>query len=69
MPKVTAATVNAELARLGFEERLVRGKGYYYFCEGQAHEWPACSIHVYQSSSLTLEQWMEEYYTLKNARH
>ncbi len=67
MARVTAATVNAELKRLGFEERLVRGRGYYYFCEGNAHMWPSCSIHVYQANSMTLEQWIEEYHSLKNA--
>lgn len=68
MAKLTAATVNAELKRLGFAERLFRGKGCYYFYDGDAHKWPSCSVYVYYAHELTLNQWIETYHYLKNSQ-
>lgn len=67
MPNLTAATVNKELKRLGYAERLVRGKDYYYFTEGDASTWSSCSVMVCYAHELTLEQWIEEYHSLKGA--
>lgn len=66
MARVTAATVNKELKRIGAEERLVRGNGYYYFMDGTAHMWRQTAVYVCYSDQLTLEQWMEEYHRLKS---
>jgi hypothetical protein len=68
MSRVTAATVNKELKRIGAEHRLVRGDGYYYFTEGDAFEWVQNSVYVYSADHLTLERWMEEYHQLKSEK-
>ena len=36
MSKLTCATVNKELKKLGYSERLVKGDGHMYFIEGNA---------------------------------
>lgn len=53
--------VNAALKREGAAEVLVRGNGYYYFAEGDAHEWPATAIYVNRISQLNLDQWIWEW--------
>ncbi len=68
MPKLTSATVNKELKRLGFQERLVRGNGYFYFFGGNAHMWNEDSVYVQSADQLTLDQWVEEYKRLRDAR-
>lgn len=64
--KVTAATVNAELKRLGFEERLTQGRGYCYFREGRASGWYTSSVPVCYVRDLTLGRWIEEHAALVN---
>lgn len=56
----TIATVNKELKRLGHKERLRRGKGYFYFAEGNAASWHSSGVYVHSASELTLEQWVQE---------
>lgn len=58
--KATVARVNKELKRLGHPERLRRGRGYYYFVDGKAHEWYSSSVYVYRVESLTLGQWIQK---------
>jgi hypothetical protein len=66
MSKVTVATVNKELKRRGIEERLCNGNGYFYFYNGTAHTWNSCSVYgVCYANELTVDQWIEEYYSLK----
>lgn len=46
---VSAVTrVNQQLKAQGREERLVRGRGYYYMHSGDTGRWPATSIYVYR---------------------
>lgn len=44
--KITARTINAQLAALGICERLVQGRGYVYFVDGDAAGWYSSSIGV-----------------------
>ena len=40
--------INKALAAAGREERLVRGRGYYYVAEGESSGFPSTSIYVYR---------------------
>lgn len=64
---MTCATVNKALAARGAAERLIKGKGYYYFWEGSAPEWQASSVPVAHISQLSLDEWLAEYESLKAA--
>jgi len=58
--------VNRALKARGVEERLKRGKGYYYFIHGEAHTWYTSSVPVCHASSLSVAQWLAEYDQLKS---
>lgn len=68
MAKVTVATVNAALRKLGVPERLVNGGGYFYFWEGSAPGWTDTSVYVYRADELTLAEWLAAYED-KKAKH
>lgn len=55
----TSATVNRVLTALGYAERLVRGNGYWYFVDGDAHTWFSSSVGVYRITDLPLWRWIE----------
>jgi hypothetical protein len=57
---VTIATVNKALKAAGYPERLRRGKGYFYFTEGDAMGWYTSSVYVYRLDTYTAEQWVEQ---------
>lgn len=57
--------VNAALKSAGADEVLVRGSGYYYFAEGDAHKWPATAVYVNNVSRLRIDQWLEEWRSLR----
>ena len=57
---MTLKKINKELADLGFQERLARGNGYFYFYDGDASAWPQTGVYVYRLRDLSLEQWIEE---------
>lgn len=62
--RLTLRKINAELKRRGETERLVRGRGYYYFIEGTSYHWP--SVGVYTSTLVQdLEFWMRAHSDLK----
>ncbi len=63
----TAAKVNKVLRRMGVEERIVQGRGYVYFTEGEAHTWYSSSLPINRINHLTVRQLIEEYVSLKNA--
>ena len=65
MTRLTLVAVNKALSDLGAKEVLVKGAGYYYFCEGEADRWPQCSVYVYRLNHLSLKQWIEEWTRLK----
>lgn len=62
--QLTLKTVNNMLKWMGLPERLVKGKGYYYFCEGEAPTWHSTTVCVNRLNALSFEQWMREYETL-----
>lgn len=69
MPRLTVKMVNKAIADRGHSEELVKGNGYWYFAEGNAHLWPATSVYVYSLNDLTLEGWLEEHAQLAARSH
>jgi len=63
--RVTLKTVNDELARLGFDARLAKGSGYFYFWTGEAADWLDRTVKVETLSALTLEEWIAEFRRLQ----
>ena len=59
--KVTVASVNAALRQAGAKERLRRGRGYYYFCDGEASGWPQSGVYVNRVDAMTVDQWLAEW--------
>ena len=63
------AQANAALRKAGYAERVVRGRGYYYFSGGAAESWYSSSIPVYSLSDWTAEEIIRERNSLANDRH
>jgi hypothetical protein len=63
--RLTLKVINDELRRLGQDVHLDKGDGYFYFWKGDANDWLDRTVHVPKVSSLTLEQWIEEFNRLK----
>lgn len=63
---IKLATINKAIAALGGKEILVKGSDYFYFTEGEAFKWERSSVYVFKLNDLTLEQWLEEYKSLKD---
>ncbi|WYW00692.1 hypothetical protein Illi2_00010 [Pseudomonas phage vB_PpuM-Illi-2] len=63
MTRLTLATVNAEIAKSGGKETLVKGKGYFYWIGGRADADPQIwtSIYVAALNQMTLAQWLEDW--------
>lgn len=59
--RITIASVNRELARLGHSERLARGSGYFYFYGGRAETWYSASVATNRLGALSLAQWIAEH--------
>ena len=66
MPK-TLATVNKYLRSKGVKEKVVRGRGYYYFIDGNAYDWPSQSVYVYRASDISLGDWYDHWKELSEA--
>ena len=62
---VTLKTINDELRRLGHDVHIEKGDGYFYFWKGEANDWLDRTVNVPKVSSLTLEQWIDEFNRLK----
>lgn len=58
-------TVNGELARLGFAERLVKSDNYFLFTGGSADDWLDKTVGVRTLNSMTLKEWIAEFRRLK----
>jgi len=58
-------TVNRELKKLGSVDELVKGDGYFYFAGETSLSWSQCSVYVNSINQLTLDEWIEEYNSLK----
>ena len=63
--RVTLKSINAELAKRGYDSRLERGGGYFYFSGGAAENWLDRTVRVSSLDSLSLEQWVGEFEKLK----
>ena len=54
-------SINNALAVRGVKERLFKGKGYFYFSEGNSERWRSTSVDVYRLNALTLDQWLNQW--------
>jgi hypothetical protein len=64
-PSVSLVQINKALKKAGAEETLVRGKGYYYFIDGDSVSWPEVSVYVYNFRDISVEGWVAEWMRLK----
>jgi hypothetical protein len=63
--RLTLKTINDELKRAGHDVRLEKGDGYFIFAGAAAANWLDTTVRVPTLSSLTLEQWLDEFNKLK----
>ena len=63
--RVTLRMVNEALAEMGYEERLVKAKDYFYFAEGEAASWPETMVCACRLNNLTLYGWLDEHRRLR----
>jgi hypothetical protein len=63
--RVTLKSVNDRLGELGIKATLEKGDGYFYFSGGEATDWLDRTVKVATLSSLTLDQWVDEFRRLK----
>ena len=64
--RVTPKAINEALNGLAPDVRLAKGDGYFYFTSGETANWLDTTVRVPTLSSLTLEQWIDEFKKLKN---
>ena len=67
---LTLKKINRALEQQGVQERLCYCKelGYFYFAEGESAGWFRTMVGgVSRLNQLSLEQWLDEYHTLKNS--
>ena len=62
---LTLKMINDELRRLGHDVHIEKGDGYFYFWKGDANKWLDRTVNVPNVSSLTLQQWIDEFERLK----
>jgi hypothetical protein len=62
---LTLKAINAELAKRGHTARLEKAGPYFYFFGGEAADWLDRTVQVPKISSLTLDQWIDEFSRLK----
>ena len=63
--RLTLKAINSELSKRGYNARLEKASGYFYFLGGEATDWIDRTVQVPNVSALTLEQWMDEFRRLK----
>lgn len=59
-PATSSRVVNLALKARGHHEVLVRGRGYWYFADGEASGWFSSSVPVFRITDLTLRRWLQE---------
>ena len=64
-PLVSVGEVNKALSDAGYAERLAKGKGCYYFKEGNANFWPKTEVHVLKVHDLSVSEWLEKHTLLR----
>jgi hypothetical protein len=62
---LTLKAINAELDKRGHAARLEKAGDYFYFLGGEADDWLDRTVRAPKISSLTLDQWIEEFGKLK----
>lgn len=67
MPRVTIKKVNEAIKKLGGSAELVKGEGYFYFAGGDCEEWNSTGVYVYTINELSLERWIEEWTSRRDA--
>jgi hypothetical protein len=63
---LTIKAINAELEKRGHDAQLEKAGDYFYFLAGETTDWLDRTVRVPKVSSLTLDQWVEEFEKLKN---
>ena len=63
--RVTLKTIDDEFRRLGHDVHVEKGDGYFNYWKGEANGWLDRTVNVPKVSSLTLEQWIDEFNRLK----
>ena len=61
----TLKSIHDELKRLGHDVHVEKGDGYFYFWGGEANDWLDRTVKVKTLRSLTLEQWVAEFNSLR----
>ena len=61
---LTLKKVNETLKKLGIEDTLYKGKGYFYFSGACADSFFSSSVLVPRLNDLSLQEWVEEYMSL-----
>ena len=67
--RLSLKVINSELERLGSNAVLARGDGYFYVWGGEAADWLDRTVRVPTLQSLTLEQWIEQFQSLREKNH
>lgn len=57
--QIRSVHVNNAIRDAGGAEILVKGEGYWYFMEGEAHKWPRTMVEIHRLNHYTLQQWVE----------
>jgi hypothetical protein len=64
---ITIKQINKMLERKGVEERLYRGKDYFYFYGGTTDCWPDTMVYTTRLNDNTIEGWWANYKYLRLA--
>ncbi|ASD50444.1 hypothetical protein FDI24_gp162 [Acidovorax phage ACP17] len=62
---LTLNQINKELARRGYEERIAKGKGYFYFFGGTCPTWIKTCVWVDTLNTYSMTEWLTQYFMLK----
>ena len=63
--RISLKAINSELERRAYHSMLARGDDYFYFWGGEAADWLDRTVRVPTLHSLTLDQWVQEFETLR----
>jgi putative nucleotidyltransferase with HDIG domain len=63
--RTTLQVINDQLKSKGYKALLKEGNGYFYFSSGETMDWLERTVRVPALSSLSSEQWLEEFERLK----
>lgn len=63
--RLTLPVVNHELTQKGYQARLEKASGYFYFVGGEATDWLDRTVPAKKISDLSLQQWLAEFLRLR----